>query len=41
LEGSLSASEKGPLSEELQRAWEELYQGLKDRNEVPAYYPKI
>ena len=41
LEGSLSAAEKGPLSKELQEAWEALYQGLKREHSVPPYYPKI
>ena len=41
LEGSLSAAEKGPLSRELQDAWEELYQGLKREGSVPPYYPKM
>jgi aflatoxin B1 aldehyde reductase len=41
LEGSLSASEQGPLSEELQAKWEELHTGLKNGGAVPDYYPKI
>ena len=41
LEGSLSAAEKGPLSQELQDAWEELYRGLKREGSVPPYYPKL
>lgn len=41
LEGSLGAAEKGPLSKELQGAWEELYDGLKKEDAVPPYYPKL
>ena len=39
LEGSLSAAEKGPLSDELQKAWDQLFQGLKDEGKVPPYHP--
>ena len=41
LEGSLSAAEKGPLSKELQQAWEDLHQGLKKDGAMPDYYPKL
>ena len=38
LDASLGACEKGPLSEELAKAWEDLGSGLREKGKVPKYH---
>ena len=38
IDASLSACEKGPLSETLQKAWEDLWSGLQQKGKVPKYH---
>jgi aflatoxin B1 aldehyde reductase len=40
LEGSLTAAEKGPLSQEIESRWNDLYNDLKEQDALPPYYSK-